>query len=151
VTIGLAGAVGAFFGLVPWMLVFGLFGLTAPALVIDRAGNPLGRSAGLSVRSGLRGFWILQVAYLTWFAVRFALGAGWTQLASLVTGAEPARVWWLGPLAWGLANTVAYAALACVGAVLLLDIRVRTEGLDIAISRIRSRGGHAAAALVHAP
>ena len=151
VTLGCTGAVGAFLGLVPWMLVFGLFGMTAPALVIDRARNPLGRSAGLSVRAGLRGFWILQAAYLTWFCVRFSLGAGWTQLASFVTGAEPSRAWWIGPLAWGLANTIAYAALACVGAVLLLDVRVRTEALDIAISRTRSRGGDEAAALVHSP
>jgi hypothetical protein len=150
-TLGFTGAVGAFLGFVPWMLVFGLFGLTAPALVIDRARNPLGRSAGLAARAGMRGFWVLQAAYLSWFCVRFALGAGWTQFAAFVTGAEPSRAWWLGPLAWGLANTVAYAALACVSAVLLLDVRVRTEALDIAIGRIRSRGGDDAAALVHAP
>jgi len=151
VLLGLLGAAGAFLGFVPWLIVFGLFGLTAPALHIDRAAVPIGRSAVLAVRSGFRGFWILLTAYLTWFAVRFALGAGWTGLASFVTGAEPQRVWWLGPLAWGLANTVAYAALACVSAVLLLDIRVRTEALDIAIRRTRSRGGDEAAALVHAP
>jgi hypothetical protein len=147
VVLGFLGAVGAFLGFVPWLVVFGLFGLTAPALVIDRAGFPIGRSAALAVRAGMRGFWILLAAYLTWFAVRFALGAGWTQLAAFVTGSEPARAWWLGPLAWGLANTVAYAALACVSAVLLIDIRVRTEGLDIAISRTRSRGGDDAAPL----
>jgi hypothetical protein len=150
-TLGLVAAVAAFFGLLPWLLILGLFGLAAPALVIDRAGNPIGRSAALAVRGGMRGFWILLTAYLAWFCVRFALGAGWTRLAALVTGAEPERVGWLGPVAWGLANTVAYAALACVSAVLLLDTRVRTEGLDIAISRIRSRGGDDAAALVHAP
>ena len=145
--LGILGAVGAFFGLVPWLVIWGLSGLTAPALVIDRAANPLGRSAGLAVRAGMRGFWILLAAFLTWFTVRFALGAGWTGLAAFVTGAEPGRQWWLGPLAWGLANTVAYAALACVSAVLLLDVRVRTEGLDIAISRTRSLGGDDAAPL----
>ena len=46
---------------------------------------------------------------------------------------------------------MAYASLACLGAVLLLDVRVRTEGLDIAIVRTRSRGGDDAAPLVHAP
>jgi hypothetical protein len=151
VTLGAIGAVGAFLGLLPWVIVFGLFGMTAPALVVDRSRNPLGRSAGLAVRAGMRGFWILLVAYLTWFAVRFALGAGWTELAALVTGADPEFAWWLAPAAWALANTVAYAALACLGAVLLLDVRVRTEGLDIAISRTRSRGGDDAAPLVHAP
>ena len=100
----------------------------------------------------MRGFWILLAAYLIWFAMRFALGAGWTQLAALVTGAEPEPApGGSAPLSWGLANTVAYAALACVSAVLLLEVRVRTEGLDIAISRTRSRGGDDAAPLVHVP
>lgn len=150
VALGVAGAAGAFTGF-GWIAVLGLFGMTGPALVVDRSRNPLGRSAGLAVRAGMRGVWVLLIAYLTWFAVRLALGAGWTNLASFVTGADPVVAWWLAPAAWALANTVAYAALACVGAVLLLDVRVRTEGLDIAISRTRSRGGDDAAPLVHAP
>jgi hypothetical protein len=149
IVLGALGALSALLGLVPWLLVLGFFGLSAPALVIDRTGNALGRSAGLAVRSGMRGFWILIVGYLTWFAIRFALGAGWTELASLVTGADPKFAWWLAPISWALANTVAYASLACLSAALLLDIRVRTEGLDIAISRTRSRGGDDAAPLVH--
>ena len=151
VTLGLIGAVAAFTGFVGWVAVFGLFGMAGPALVVDRARNPLGRSAGLAVRGGMRGFWILLTGYLTWFAVRFALGAGWTELASFVTGADARVAWWLAPAAWALANTVAYAALACLGAVLLLEVRVRTEGLDIAITRTRSRGGDDAAPLVHTP
>ena len=149
IVLGALGALSALLGLVPWLLVLGFFGLSAPALVIDRTGNALGRSAGLAVRSGMRGFWILIVGYLTWFAIRFALGAGWTELASLVTGADPKFAWWLAPISWALANTVAYASLACLSAALLLDVRVRTEGLDIAISRTRSRGGDDAAPLVH--
>jgi hypothetical protein len=151
VALGATGAVAAFTGFAGWLAVLGLFAMTGPALAVDRSRNPLGRSAGLAVRSGMRGVWILLAGYLTWFAVRFALGAGWTQLASFVTGADPVFAWWLAPAAWALANTVAYAALACLAAVLLLDVRVRTEGLDIAISRTRSRGGDDAAPLVHAP
>jgi hypothetical protein len=49
-----------------------------------------------------------------------------------------------------LANAVAYSALACVAAVLLLETRIRTEGLDIAIGRARSRGEDDAAVLVYA-
>jgi hypothetical protein len=149
ITLGALGALGALFGFVPWLMVLGFFGMSAAALVIDRTGNALGRSAGLAARSGMRGFWILIVAYLTWFAIRFALGAGWTGLASLVTGADPKVAWWLAPISWALADTVAYASLACVGAALLLDVRVRTEGLDIAINRTRSQGGDDAAPLVH--
>ncbi len=149
--LGCTGAVAAFTGFVGWIAVFGLLGMAGPALVVDRARNPLGRSAGLAVRAGMRGFGVLLAGYLTWFAVRFALGAGWTRLASFVTGADPVVAGWPAPAAWALANTVAYAALACLGAVLLLDVRIRTEALDIAIGRTRSRGGDDAAPLVHAP
>lgn len=151
VLLGAAAAVGAFLGLLPWLLVFGFCAMTAPALVIDRARNPVGRSTVLAARSGLRGFWIVLVAYLTWFAVRFALGAGWSALTGMVAGSAPSYQSWLAPVSWGLANTIAYPALACVTAVLLLDVRVRTEGLDISISHARSRGADGARALVHAP
>jgi hypothetical protein len=154
VLVGAACGVAAFLGFVPWLFAFGLLGLAAPALVIDRSANPftaLGRSAALASRSGLRGCWVLLAGYLTWFAVRFALGAGWTAIISALTGSWPDWMSWLSPVAWALANTVAYASLACVSAVLLLDIRVRTEGLDIAIGRARSRGEDDAAVLVHAP
>ncbi|MCA2218456.1 hypothetical protein [Jidongwangia harbinensis] len=151
VLLGAMAAVGAFLGLLPWVVVFGLCAMTAPALVIDRARHPVGRSLVLAARSGLRGFWVLLVAYLTWLAIRFALGAGWSAIAEAVTGSQPAWEAWLHPVSWGLANTVAYAALACVSAVLLLDVRVRTEGLDIAVSRARSRGTDVESTLVHAP
>jgi hypothetical protein len=134
--------------------VYGLFGLGAPALVIDRSGNPfsaLARSARLASRAGLRACWIRLAAYLTWFAIRFALGTGWIAMIFAVTGSSPHRLFWAVPIAWALANTVAYAALACVDAVLLVETRIRTEGLDIAIGRARSRGEDEAAVLVYQP
>jgi hypothetical protein len=146
-----ASGVAAFAGFVPWLLVYALFGLAGPALTVDRAGNPfsaLARSARLTVRAGIRGARILLAGYLTWFAIRFALGAGWTAVAARVSGSQPQWQPWLVPVAWGLANTVAYAALACIAAVLLVDVRVRTEGLDIAIGLARGRGADPAAALV---
>jgi hypothetical protein len=91
---------------------------------------------------------ILLAGYLTWFAIRFALGAGWTAVAARLSGSQPQWQSWLVPIAWGLADTVAYAALACVAAVLLVDIRMRTEGLDIAIGLARGRGAEPAATLV---
>lgn len=36
ITLGAFGALGALLGFVPWLIVLGLFGLSAPALVIDR-------------------------------------------------------------------------------------------------------------------
>jgi hypothetical protein len=153
VLVGAVCGVAAFLGFLPWLFAFGLLGLAAPALVIDRAANPftaLGRSAALAARSGLRGCWVLLAGYLTWFAVRFALGAGWTAVVSALTGSWPQWMTWLSPAAWALANTVAYAALACVCAVLLLETRIRTEGLDLSIARARSRGEDDAAPLVRA-
>jgi hypothetical protein len=149
--LGLFGAMGALLLFVPWAVFFGFFAMTGAALTNDRARNPFGRSAVLAGRGLARGFWILTVAYLTWSAVRVALGAGWIELVAQVTGYEPDGRTWLVPLARTLANAVAYAALACLSAVLLLEVRVRTEGLDILISRTRSRGGDPAATLVHTP
>jgi hypothetical protein len=138
VLISLACAVAAYLAFLPWIFVYGLFALAGPVLTIDRSGNSfsaIGRSAVLASRSGLRGCRILLAGYLTWFTIRFALGAGWTQVASTVFGARPQWMSWLAPVAWALADTIAYPALACLAAVLVLDIRIRTEGLDIAIRR----------------
>ncbi|MFG1608499.1 hypothetical protein [Actinoplanes sp. NPDC049265] len=149
--LGAVGAVGALIVVIPWAVFYGFFVMTAPALVIDRARNPLGRAMRLAGRQTARGFWILIVAYLSWAAVRGALGVGWTELVRLVSGAEPEYQTWVVPAARAVGNAVAYAALACVSAVLLLDVRIRTEGLDILINRTRSLGGDTGTTLVHVP
>ena len=154
VLFGGACAIAALAGLLPWLFVYGLFGLAAPALVIDRSGNPFSaliRSARLSSRVGLRGGWIRLTAYLTWFAIRLAFGVGWIVVLGTVTGTSPGWLIHGVPIAWALANTVAYASLACVDAVLLVETRIRTEGLDIALNRARSRGEDEAAVLVFRP
>lgn len=151
--LGAVGAVACFAGLAPWFLVYGLFSLAPAVLVIDRAGNPfsaLVRSARLALRGGLRGFWTLVCAYVTWFVIRFALGSGWVWVLERLSGGQPDWLAWLTPAAWALANAVAYSALACVAAVLLLETRIRTEGLDIAVGRARGRGEDDSAALVYA-
>jgi hypothetical protein len=151
--LGVVGGIALFAGFVPWLIVYGLFGLTAAVLVIDRSGNPfsaLARSARLALRGGFRGFWTLLCAYLTWFVIRFALGSGWVWILTELSGGAPGWLTWLTPVAWVLANAVAYSALACVAAVLLVETRIRTEGLDIAIGRARSRGEDDAATLVYA-
>ena len=149
--LGAVGAVGALIAVIPWAVFYGFFAMTSAALVIDRARNPLGRAMRLAARHTARGFWILITAYLTWAAVRGALGIGWTELVRLVSGAEPEFQTWVVPAARALGNGVAYAALACVSAVVLIDVRIRTEGLDILISRTRSLGGDADQTLVHVP
>ncbi|MFI5933132.1 hypothetical protein [Actinoplanes sp. NPDC051494] len=151
IVLGAACGVAAFTGFVGWLFVYGLFGLVSGVIAIDRAGSSFGRAARLSVRGGLRGMRARLAAYLTWFGVRLVLGAGWVAAFDVFAGGQPRWQQWLVPVAWGLANTVAYAALACVDAVLVLETRIRTEGLDIAISRARSRGEDPATALTYAP
>ena len=154
VLFGLLCGLGALAGFLPWIFAYGLFGLAAPALVIDRCGNPVGalaRSARLTSRNGLRGCWVRVAAYGTWFAVRFALGAGWFAVLTSFTGTPPQWLLLAVPIAWALADTVAYTALACVDAVLLVDTRIRSEGLDIALRRAGSRGEDPAKALVYVP
>jgi hypothetical protein len=120
----------------PWLLLFGMVGLAGPALVVERIGplRALGRSFRMSVRGG-RAFWLRLGAYLSWLAIRLALGFGGLALLNLVLPAS--RDWRtvIGVVTWLLVDTVAYATLACFDAVLYLDTRMRTEGLDITVSR----------------
>ena len=149
--VALLSGTAALAGFVLWPLIYGLTGLATATLTIDRVRNPftaVGRAMARSTRAGMRGIGVQILGYLTWLVVRLALGSGWLvvaeQLAPLTT---PGWMSWAVPVAWTLANGVAYAALACLAAVLLLEIRIRTEGLDIAVNRARSRGTDPAAAL----
>ncbi|GAA2561570.1 hypothetical protein GCM10010435_36730 [Winogradskya consettensis] len=152
IVLGTICGIAAFAGFVGWIFAYGLFGLVSGVIVIDRAGPSFVRAARLASRGGLRGVWTRLAAYLTWLAVRVVLGAGWVAAFDLFTGGGlPDWSSWAAPIAWTLANTVAYAALGCVDAVLVLETRIRTEGLDIAVSRARSRGEDPAVALVWAP
>ena len=142
--IGVLAGPAAFLGFLPWLAVYGLFGMATAVLTLDRAGGPfaaLGRSARLAVRDGMRALLVRLLGYLAFFLVRFALGTGWFAVADqvgLVTSGD--GLVWVVPLAWWFANTVAYAALACLDAVVLVETRIRTEGLDIALNRARDRG-----------
>ena len=142
----IAGFVGVIF-------VYGLGGLATVVLTVDRTAGPftaMGRAVGRSARNGMRGVFLRLLGYLTWLAIRLALGSGWVFVAELFVPVAGSQWWlsWAVPVAWALANAVAYAALACMDAVLLLDIRIRTEGLDISVNRARSLGSDPAAALV---
>ncbi|WP_229075612.1 hypothetical protein [Actinoplanes sp. DH11] len=151
---GVLAAVAAYCGFVPWLILYGLIGLAAPLLTLNRAPGPiaaLGRSVRVSARSGLRPALIRLLGYATWFLVRFAFGTAWVAAASQIgVSLRPELLAWVVPVAWALANTVAYAALACLDAVLLLEVRIRTEGLDIEIGQARARGEDGSAVLVDA-
>jgi hypothetical protein len=145
VTVAAASAVmvtvSALAGLVPWLFGYGLTGLAAPAVVIDRngPGGALLRSVLLSARIGMRAMWVRVAGYLAWLAVRAVLGLGAPLVLYLSTG----DTWWLPWAAAGLAaavNAVAYPALGCLDAVLHLETRMRTEGLDIWLGRALRAG-----------
>jgi hypothetical protein len=121
----------------PWLVLYGMIGLAAPALVVERVGplRALGRSFAMSVRPARVAFWLRLGAYLSWLMIRLALGFGGLTLLDLVL---PAGHNWrtvAAVITWMLVDTVAYATLACFDAVLYLDTRMRTEGLDITVSR----------------
>jgi hypothetical protein len=136
----------------PWLVVYPLIGFAVPALVIDRV-NPVhavGRSTVVAVRGGLRAGAIRLLAYCGWATIRVALGFGTIGPLELLTGSalDNRTVWLIGGLAWALVNAVVYPTLACLDAVLHLETRMRTEGLDIAIGRARATGRPPAAELV---
>ncbi|MEU8244343.1 hypothetical protein AB0C07_39315 [Actinoplanes missouriensis] len=148
---GVVSAFAAYFGFVPWLIVYGLIGMATPALTLGRTRHPFRRSARLATRDGLRPALIRLLGYGSWFVVRFALGTGWVAIASQIGWTVgDGVVAWVVPIAWGLANTVAYPALACLDAAMLVETRIRSEGLDIEIGRERARGGDGSAALVDA-
>jgi hypothetical protein len=118
-------------------------GLAAPALVIDQLGplGALGRSFALVARGRWRPGGIRLLGYLAWLAIRLALGAGSVAALGLIIHL-PGRTWptVVAMGAWAIVNTVAYAALGCLDAVLHLENRMRVEGLDLALSRALRRG-----------
>ena len=146
-----AGFLGALACIVPWFVLFALAGLAIPALVIDRVSptRAVWRSAVLSCRGGLRAAGVRFTGYIAWWAVRLALGIGTLAVLDLVvTGIGEGTRWLIAGIAWAIVNAVAYPALACLDAVLHLETRMRTEGLDIAVARAQATGRPAAASLV---
>lgn len=130
-------------GFVPWIFWYMFSGLAAPALVIDRLGplGALGRSFVLVGRGRWRPGGIRLLGYLAWLSIRLALGAGSVAALRLIIHL-PGRTWPVvaAMAAWAIVNTVAYAALGCLDAVLHLENRMRVEGLDLALSRALRRG-----------
>jgi hypothetical protein len=137
---------------VAWMLVFvvwpvpyGLIGLAAPALVVEQRspGSALLRSVRLASRNGLRAVWIRLLGYASWALVRLGLILAVIGLIQLVLGGNlPSSTWDRLVLAAAAAavNAVAYPVLGCLDVMLLLEGRMRTEGLDIAMRWALRRG-----------
>lgn len=137
--VGVVIWVAALFG-PAWFVGFALLGAVAPALVVDRV-HPLRaplRAATLAVRGGGRAGWIRLLGYLAWWIVRLGLGIGVYYGLDALDLVDRDWAAWLSLAVWAGVNSVAYPALACLDAVLHLETRMRTEGLDIRLSRARA-------------
>jgi len=117
-----------------WLPAYPLFGLAVPALVIDGAGpaRALGRGVKLVLRVGGRAAGIRLLGYFAWLLLRLGFGFGAASALGFVGVSGP----WAIAACFALVNTMAYANLASLDAVLHLETRIRTEGLDIALSRV---------------
>jgi hypothetical protein len=134
-----------------WIWAYGSLGLAVPAVVIDRRGpfSAIGRSIALSSRGFLRTMRVRVLAYLSWFLIRLAWGYGVIALIELVyTPPSNAGDNLMMAVIYLAVNAIAYPMLACLDAVLLLEARMRTEGLDIALRRSLQRGTDPTPALV---
>lgn len=153
---GYADSIGVFavLGILIWPMVYGLTGLAVPAAVIDGVGpfRALGRSVRLASRSSMRGLGVRLLGYFSWLLVRAALGLGGLALLTTAINSPSTTVdeLLLGA-AWLVVNTLAYPMLACLDAVTHLEIRMRAEGLDIALRRLLARGVSTEATLAAAP
>lgn len=128
---------------VAWICVYGLLGLTVPAVVVERLGpgRALLRSLGLSVRGFLRTLRIRVLAYLSWFWIRLGWGLGVLALVELAYRSPNTTVDnLLMAGVYLVANTLMYPMLASLDVVLHLEVRMRTEGLDISLRRALRRG-----------
>ncbi|MGK5738481.1 hypothetical protein [Micromonospora sp. URMC 103] len=120
-----------------WFVGFALLGALTPVLVTDRTPllRALPRAVALAARGGLRAGLVRLLGYLGWWILRVGLASG-ILLTLPGLGLVPAE--WAVPVAlvvWAAVNTVAYPALACLDAVLHLETRMRSEGLDILLAR----------------
>jgi hypothetical protein len=143
VVVGPVVAVCALALLLPWLFGYGLSGLAAPAVPVEGRGpgGALLRSLTLAGRVLMRGVRVRAAGYLAWLAIRVLLTLGVPSVVSLLhQGHDPGWLPWLAGAVTGAANAVGYATLACLDAVLLIELRIRTEGLDIWVARQISRG-----------
>ncbi|QLQ39417.1 hypothetical protein [Micromonospora robiginosa] len=131
--VGVAGLAGP-----AWFVAYGLLGLVVPVLVLD--GVPAHRvpvrAVRLAGRVGGRAAAVRLLGYLGWWLVRLGIGLGVPWGLGLL-GLFDVSAWALpvAVAAQAAVNTLAYPALACLDAVLHLETRIRTEGLDIRLSR----------------
>ncbi|WKU04302.1 hypothetical protein [Micromonospora sp. HUAS LYJ1] len=121
-----------------WLVGYGLLGSVASAVVLDRVPglSAVPRAARVAARG--RAAAVRLLGYLGWWVLRVGLALGLffgVESLQLVDLADPGVRVAAAMLAFGAVNSVAYPALACLDAVIHLDARMRTEGLDIQLAR----------------
>lgn len=125
-----------------WLIAFALLGSLAPAVVVDRLGpvRALGRAVALATRSAAHAGLVRLLGYLVWWILRLGITLGVVAGLGRLDLLDPD---WAMPLAaavWAAVNSVAYPLLASLDAVLHVQTRVCTEGLDILVARARRTG-----------
>lgn len=133
-----------------WPFGYGLLGLSAPAVVVDRLGpaRALGRSLRLTTRNMMRALWIRVLGYVTWLLLRFTVAAATTRIVEFFFTSPSSTVdnVVMG-VVWAAVNALAYPMLGCLDVALHVETRMRTEGLDIALASSLRRGVATDAAL----
>jgi hypothetical protein len=139
-----------FFTVIAWPLPYGLLGLAAAATVVEQCGpgRALRRSLRLAGRHGMRAAWIRILGYLSWGIIRLALYAALSALVKIFLNPPSSTMdnVVLAVIAV-LTNSLAYPVLACLDVMLLLEARMRSEGLDISLRRDLRRGMASGASL----
>lgn len=123
-----------------WFLAYGLLGLVVPVLVLDGVPGHRApwRAMRLAGRVSARAAAVRLLGYLGWWLIRLGIGLGVYHGLGML-GLFDVSAWALPVTvaAFAAVNALAYPALACLDAVLHLETRIRTEGLDIRLSRAR--------------
>jgi hypothetical protein len=132
-----AGTVTALMTLVApgWLISYPALGMIMPVLVVDQLGffRSIGRGLRLSIRISARAATIRLLGYVAWFLIRLGFGLGLS--AALSTAGLGRFGEWPVVAAFTLINAFAYPVLAGLDAVVHVETRMRTEGLDIALNR----------------
>ncbi|MEE6257280.1 hypothetical protein [Plantactinospora sonchi] len=125
-----------------WVVAVALLGGLTPAVVLDRVGpfRALGRSVSVALRISGRAAGIRVLGYLVWWILRVGLAIGVFAGLDGVGLLDPTWIVPFGAVLWTAINAVAYNVLACLDAVVYLETRIRTEGMDIAIAQARRTG-----------
>ena len=100
------------------------------------------RALRLSLRDSLRAVFVRGIGYISWMLVRVGLIVAATGLLAYLEISLPSSTWDRVALAGAalVVNAVAYPVLGCLDVIVLLEIRMRTEGLDIGLRWALRRG-----------